>query len=547
MLDFRKVFLGLAVAGLGLVGNASAQGVPQCGATLGAGFEGYVAVEGLTETLPGIVINCGATAPTTGTATYSGPVSFTLTSSVPFTNQTIPSSTNLDVAATDGTVADATAATVVQNGPTTITVTFPTVTAGTTAFTIAGLRVNASVAPVSSTITVGVTSATVQIVATQTSVNAAFVTKSLSAVTISSAAAATGSTLTANALSNLSACTITGTAAQGNVTLLQAIANVGFSGGFIDALKTATEVTNAAAAAGNNNPATPDAKAIAAKQSAVIAVTFSNLNTAGVNYYVPLTIGGAAFTLTATTGPNGTAAATAVASGAATGFVAVAQSGGTATAYYLVTNSTAPETVPTTSNGLAAGTGLVLYQVVPSVPAVTGYSTAPVAVSIVLNGTAAPGYPQYTTPTPYTATESGTANVGGLLQPCATTLLFPYVVNTGGFDTGVAITNASTGSGIPGVTTNTGSCVVTFYGTGAATATVVYNTGTIAAATDATFLVSAQAPGLSGYAVAVCNFLGAHGYAFVTDGFGGGGRGLSADYLAIVTTSGSSVLPLATF
>jgi len=547
MLDFRKVFLGLAVAGLGLVGTASAQ-VPQCAASVSP-FEGYVAVEGLTEMLPAIVINCGSTGPTTGTATYSGPVTFTLTSSVPFTNQTVANATNLDISAYDSTGAQPggyviptslsvanQATTITQSGPTTITVTFNTVSANVSTFIIAGLRVNASVAPVSSTITVQVTSSSVQMVSPNNAVNAAFVAKSLSAVAISSNVAATGAGTT---VSSVSAC---GLAA----TTLSPLATVSFSSGFIDALKTTADVTNSAT---SNNPAPIDPNSVAAKQSTVIAVTFSNLNTAGVNYYVPATIGTAPLVLTATTGPNGTTAATPVNSGAANGLVAISQSGGSATAYYLVTTSAASEAVP------AGAGGLILYQVVPSVTAVTSYSSTSPAVSIVVNGTAAPGYPQYTTTTPYTATESGTGNVGGLLNPCATTLLFPYVVNTGGFDTGVAIANASTGipagSSLVPSSANSGSCVVTFYGTGAATASVVYNTGTIATATDATFLVSAQAPGISGYAVAVCNFVGAHGYAFITDGFGGGGRGLSAAYLGIVLSAGGAnilaQLPIATF
>ena len=42
---------------------------------------------------------------------------------------------------------------------------------------------------------------------------------------------------------------------------------------------------------------------------------------------------------------------------------------------------------------------------------------------------------------------SGPTNDVITIEDCTTTLLFPYVTNQGGFDTGLAITNASEGSG----------------------------------------------------------------------------------------------------
>jgi hypothetical protein len=428
-----------------------------------------------------------------------------LTASVPFTNQTLTASPhNVDASVTD-TSADAVTS-ITQPGPTTIQFTFNTVTNVAQTFTIAGLKVNASVAPVSSTITISVTSPSVSVAAT--AVPMAFVSKSIS-TTVATAAAAT------------SACSV---AATSNYS----VTNLVVTGGFPDAFHAAAEIQ------GSSTDTGAQATAI---QGTRIAVTFNNLNNAGVNYYVPATLSGTGVTLSAYAAASGGTALTGATVNGTAGLVLLTPSTGSATIYYGVVSDTA-----TGTQSFAVG----LTEVIPSVAAVTAYSTSPVTASVTLAGVAAPGYPEYsTTQTAYTSTVSGTTT--GLLTPCATTLLFPYVVNAGGFDTGVAIANASTGSGIPGISTNSGSCVVTFYGTGAATPTVVYNTGTIAAATDATFLVSVQAPGLSGYAVAVCTFLGAHGYAFITDGFGGGGRGLSADYLAIVTTSGALGVPLPTF
>jgi hypothetical protein len=80
-----------------------------------------------------------------------------------------------------------------------------------------------------------------------------------------------------------------------------------------------------------------------------------------------------------------------------------------------------------------------------------------------------------------------------------------------------------------------------FYGTGAPT-TNPYVTDSVAAGGIAAFTLSSTAPGFQGYAVATCGFQDAHGFAFITDGFGSVGRGLSQGYLAIVTSAaGTSV------
>jgi hypothetical protein len=141
------------------------------------------------------------------------------------------------------------------------------------------------------------------------------------------------------------------------------------------------------------------------------------------------------------------------------------------------------------------------------------------------------------------------------VSPCQTILLFPYVTDFGDFDTGVAISNTSEdnlGSGGASSALNqTGACTVTFYG-GYGTNTTFTNTstnlGTVAgsnvlSSTDPrtnnfgsatgqiapgqtwTFSVSGIDSthgqtgylGFTGYAIAVCDFQYAHGYAFVSD------------------------------
>jgi len=141
------------------------------------------------------------------------------------------------------------------------------------------------------------------------------------------------------------------------------------------------------------------------------------------------------------------------------------------------------------------------------------------------------------------------------VSPCQTILLFPYVTDFGDFDTGIAISNTSEdnlGSGGGSSALNqSGYCTVTFYG-GYGTNTTFTNTstnlgtvagsnvlsssdprtnnfgttdGTIAYGQTWTFSVSSIDSthgqtgflGFTGYAIAVCNFQYAHGYAFVSD------------------------------
>ena len=131
------------------------------------------------------------------------------------------------------------------------------------------------------------------------------------------------------------------------------------------------------------------------------------------------------------------------------------------------------------------------------------------------------------------------------INACATNLLFPFVSNIAGFDTGLAISNTSTDPF--GTGTQAGSCTMNLYpGAG------VVTTPTIATGTVYTTLLSSQAAGFQGYIIASCRFQYAHGFAFLTDGFGGPGRGLSQGYLALVipdvnVTGGRAASPLGGF
>ena len=105
---------------------------------------------------------------------------------------------------------------------------------------------------------------------------------------------------------------------------------------------------------------------------------------------------------------------------------------------------------------------------------------------------------------------------------CTTTLLFPYVTNEAGFDTGVIIVNTSD---------EDGSCTIDFYRDGEVQESITSDVGGQA---HDPFLVSVEAPDFGGYITATCGFRKARGFAFITDGFGGVGT-LAQGYLAECT------------
>jgi hypothetical protein len=113
--------------------------------------------------------------------------------------------------------------------------------------------------------------------------------------------------------------------------------------------------------------------------------------------------------------------------------------------------------------------------------------------------------------------------------PCAdsdtkTHILFPFVSNQAGFDTGFAIANTTTDPfGTVGVA---GACTLNFYSSPISPAPA--STGIIAQGATYTGLVSSLAHGFQGYMIATCNFPLAHGFSFISET---GVRNLAAGYL----------------
>ena len=106
------------------------------------------------------------------------------------------------------------------------------------------------------------------------------------------------------------------------------------------------------------------------------------------------------------------------------------------------------------------------------------------------------------------------------VEDCDTSMLFPFVTNMHGFDTGVALTNTSDVDG---------SCMVEYSGTGAPMDDGMVMVG---AGSTTTFGLSMMAPGFQGYIDVTCDYRNAKGLAFITNGAGSpGGPSLAHGYV----------------
>jgi len=279
-----------------------------------------------------------------------------------------------------------------------------------------------------------------------------------------------------------------------------------------------------------------------------IQLVISNVS-AGMTIYVPTTITNtpaAGNTLTLTLVASATAAdpVVPVVASTTTGAPAAATNG---------VGGTNPfeGTYPGETYGASAaytpsnGTVTVVYEVTASNAAFIQNAVIPVFVSFGANVfTTAPA--QLTVLESYapTAAAAAATTIPNFAPPtntplpataitlCQTSLLFPFVTNQLGFDTGIAIANTSTD---PFFTAPTpGTCNLNFYGSGAPTPNTVVAApgGTQASGTVNAFTLSSVAPGFQGYMIVQCNYIDGHGFAFVETGLGTA-SGLVEGYLAL--------------
>ena len=236
---------------------------------------------------------------------------------------------------------------------------------------------------------------------------------------------------------------------------------------------------------------------------------------ASATVYVPQTIAATGTTLSIA---NSTAA-TAPAGIVALGFpvVSATPTGGAITITYTVTAAA------------STGPGTFAVPVFVTFAANSAGQQGPVTANISLgpNGTIASGALPASVPL-FLASSFAPAS-GSTITLCNTTLLFPFVTNQLGFDTGIVLSNTSTdnlGFGGKSVASpQSGICMLNFYGTGAPAAAVPDPMGSagVMGTTNPngpvhTFTISnsAVAPGFQGYMIASCPFQYAHGFAFIT-------------------------------
>jgi len=163
----------------------------------------------------------------------------------------------------------------------------------------------------------------------------------------------------------------------------------------------------------------------------------------------------------------------------------------------------------------------------PGTATVTG-SFAPTPAGLGVSNSAAAQTSQ-TLPIPRFA-EGSASRAIFVVYLCRTNLLFPFVTNQAGFDTGLAIANTSLDTGLffQNTPTQTGACNVYSFGDNAPAS---FATGSIAPGKVWVDLASTRMPNFQGYIIAQCAFQFAHGFAFVSDF---GARNLAMGYLALV-------------
>jgi hypothetical protein len=135
-----------------------------------------------------------------------------------------------------------------------------------------------------------------------------------------------------------------------------------------------------------------------------------------------------------------------------------------------------------------------------------------------------------------------------VINQCVTNLLFPFVTNQAGFDTGIAISNTSRDPFSGNASRlQAGTCTINYYGTtgtGGPAPAADTTTNPVEAGSQLLFVLSSggangidAVPGFQGYIIAQCRFQYAHGFAFVTDGPIGQAR-VAEGYLALVMDQG---------
>jgi len=215
--------------------------------------------------------------------------------------------------------------------------------------------------------------------------------------------------------------------------------------------------------------------------------------------------------------------------------------------------------VPVAEVSIVNGTGTAVWEVVNTnpntiesfkfavymtVPASQNNVSIPAAtVSLSYAPTATSGVASSSLSIPRFAGDSSAPRTIANFNICRTILLYPFITNQAGFDTGLTVANTTNDpftTGSNATLGQSGTCKLNWYGSFSGTATPAVDTPNITPGTVWANTLQAIAPGFQGYMFAVCNFQFAHGFAFISDV---GARNIAMGYLAVVLNDpGSNAL-----
>jgi len=241
--------------------------------------------------------------------------------------------------------------------------------------------------------------------------------------------------------------------------------------------------------------------------------------------------------------------------------IATASFGGALTTFFTSNPFKGPGASGPFANAVQlSGSGSTLtavYEVVNADPSAIEAASIPIGVSYVANtpnNLPAPGQSTVTAsfaplstvqtatatdPIPRWCNKSAATN-SFKIQVCTCDLLFPFVTNASGFDTGIAIANTSLD--VYGTAPQNGTVTLNFFGslpgTPAPAPITAQTSSTINAGTELVFTLSGgnggqniqPEVGFQGYIIAVAQFEWCHGFAFISDL---GAQKLAEGYLAI--------------
>jgi hypothetical protein len=205
------------------------------------------------------------------------------------------------------------------------------------------------------------------------------------------------------------------------------------------------------------------------------------------------------------------------------------------------------------------GTATAVWEVINTDPLITGQrlefgylvaykantaNNLPGLGTVTVNGTYAPlstvtGMSAYA-PVPRFADTSSATTVYKIEQ-CITNLLFPFVTNQAGFDTGLVISNTSRDPWAHAE--ESGTCKLNYYGdTNGGAAPPAQTSAAVPAGDYLIWGLSsggkfgiAPTQGFQGYIIAQCKFRWAHGFAFISDY---GNAKTAHGYLALIMDTG---------